>query len=427
VRKHFRRQIAFSLFHFSTLTMKPQNFDASFPVSENVSKMKMSSTLKAGQTAANLREKGFDVIDLSLGEPDFPTPEFIKEYAWEGLERGFTKYTPTAGLKNFKESIVEFYSKEFGAKFSPSEIVASDGGKQALFNAACTLLNPNDEVLIPKPYWVTFPEIVKFCGAKTVFIETEGTDFNLTAEQVRNLITDRTKLLIINSPCNPTGRVIPKTEMLKIVEVCAERNVYVLTDECYLFFAYPPAEVFTSAALPEELRKFVCVAGSFSKTYAMTGWRIGYTIANEEWTQQMTKLQSHSTSHPTSFVQYACARAMQNHAGSKAALNLMLAEYQRRKDWLIPALQSIEGFKCSMPEGAFYAFVDVRKLLGDKFKTSADVADYLLNEAQTVVTDGEGFGAGGFLRISYATSLENLQNAVERFSKVFEAGMKETA
>ena len=390
----------------------------SFPVSQNVARMKMSSTLKAGQTAANLREQGFDVIDLTLGEPDFPTPEFIKEYASEGLQKGLTKYTPTAGLKSFQESIAEFYAEEFGANFSPQQIIATDGGKQALFNAACTLLNPGDEVLIPKPYWVTFPEIVKFCGATSIYLETEETDFILTAEQVRNSITDKTKLLIINSPNNPTGRVVPKTEMIKIIEVCAEKNVYVLTDECYLFFAYPPAEVFTSAALPEDLRQFVCVAGSFSKTYAMTGWRIGYTIANHEWTEQMTKLQSHSTSHPTSFVQYACARAMENHAGSKAAVNGMLAEYERRKDWLIPALQSVEGFKCAMPEGAFYAFVDVRALLGERFKTSADVAEVLLKEAHTVVTDGEGFGADGFLRISYATSLENLQNAVERIRKV---------
>lgn len=397
-----------------------------FPVSARVAQMQTSSTLKAGQIAADLRERGFDVIDLTLGEPDFQTPEFIKEYAWEGLQKGLTKYTPTAGLKTFQESVAHFYLEEFAAKFSPKEIVATDGGKQALFNACCTLLNPGDEVLIPKPYWVTFPEIVKFCGATNVFIETETSDFVLTAEQVENSVTEKTKLLIINSPNNPTGRVVPKNEMIKIVEVCAARNIYVLTDECYLFFAYPPAEVFTSASLPEELRKFVCVAGSFSKTYAMTGWRIGYTIANPDWTREMSKLQSHSTSHPTSFVQYACARAMENHPASKAAVNLMLAEYERRKNWLIPALQSVKGFKCQMPEGAFYAFVDVRELVGERFKTSADVADFLLNEAHVVVTDGAGFGADGFLRISYATSMENLQTAIERIKVTMGRRDKET-
>ena len=234
-----------------------------FPVSANVANMQTSSTLKAGQTAANLREQGFDIIDLTVGEPDFQTPEFIKEFAWEGLQKGLTKYTPTAGLKTFQEAVAEFYAQQFYTSFSPKEVIATDGGKQALFNAICTLINPSDEVLIPKPYWVTFPEIINFVGAKKVYIETEETDFILTAEQVKNAITDKTKLLIINSPNNPTGRVIPPLEMRKIVEICAANEVYVLTDECYLFFAYPPAEVFTTASLPDELRKYVCVAGSF--------------------------------------------------------------------------------------------------------------------------------------------------------------------
>ncbi len=389
-----------------------------FPVSENVAKMQASSTLKAAQVAAELREKGVEIVDLTVGEPDFPTPEFIKEYAWEGMQKGFTKYTPTSGLKSFREAIAEFYAAEFGATFSPNEVMATDGGKQALFNAACTLLNPGDDVLVPKPYWVTFPEIIKFTGANNVFIETENTDFILTAEQVKNAITGKTKLLIINSPNNPTGRVIPPDEMRKIIEVCVENNIYVLTDECYLFFVYPPGEVFTSASLPAELRQNVCVAGSFSKTYAMTGWRIGYTIANEEWSKQMTKLQSHSTSHPTAFVQYACARATEQREKSMEAVNFMLSQYKERRDWLIPALQSISGFKCEMPEGAFYGFVDVREMLGGDFKTSADLADFFLKEAHVVLTDGEGFGADGFLRFSYATSLENLQKAIESIKTV---------
>jgi aspartate aminotransferase len=400
--------------------MKSQNVTLeSFPVSENVARMQTSSTLKAALTAASLREQGFDVIDLTVGEPDFQTPEFIRDLAIEGLRKGLTKYTPSAGMKTLQESIAAFYAEQFGASVSPPEIAAACGGKQALFNAACTLLNPQDEVLIPKPYWVTFPEIAKFCRAEPVFIETEETDFALTAEQVKAAITDKTKLLIVNSPNNPTGRVISPAEMRKIIEVCAEKNVYVLTDECYLFFAYSPSEVFTSAALPDELRRFVCVGGSFSKTYAMTGWRIGYTIANEEWTRAMVKLQSHSATHPTSFVQYACARAMQQREKSMATVESMLAEYRRRRDWLIPALREINGFRCAMPEGAFYAFVDVRDLIGERFGNSSAVAEHLLREAQTVVTDGEGFGAEGFLRLSYATSLENLQKAVERMKNLF--------
>jgi len=390
-----------------------------FPVSDRVAQMHTSSTLKAGQRAAELREAGHKVVDLTVGEPDFDTPEFIKQYAIEGLQKGLTKYTAATGMKAFTESVSQFYSAQFGAEFSPAEVVASCGGKQGLFNAACTLLNPGDDLLIPKPYWVTFPEIATFCGANRLYIDTSETDFVLTAEQVRASMTKNTKAIIINSPNNPTGRVIPRAEMIRIIETCAERNVYVITDECYLYFAYPPGEMFTSATLPKELRHYVCVGGSFSKTYAMTGWRIGYTIANEEWSRAMVKLQSHSATHPTSFVQYASACALKNREATIESVHLMLAEYKRRRDWLIPALNGINGFDCEMPEGAFYAFVDVRGLLGSEFEKSADVADFMLDRCHTVVTDGAGFGAEGFLRISYATSMENLQRAVESFAELF--------
>jgi len=392
-----------------------------FPVSENVAAMQGSSTLIAAQVAADLRSKGVEVLDLSVGEPDFATPDFIKQYACEGLEKGYTKYTSTAGLIEFRRSVADFYERRFDASITPDEIAAACGGKQALFNAACCLLNPGDDVLIPKPYWVTFPAIAAFCRANSVFIETEETDFVLTAGQVKEAITDKTKLLILNSPNNPTGRVIPADEMKRIVEVCASRGVYVLTDECYLFFAYPPAEPFTSASLLSELREFVCVGGSFSKTYAMTGWRIGFTVANETWTKAAVKLQSHSATHPTSFVQYACAKALADYDATIAAVNSMTAEYECRKNWFIPALNQIEGFKCAMPEGAFYAFVDVRAMLAGDFASSADVADFLLREAAIVVTDGAGFGADGFLRFSYATSMENLEKAVETMRSMFGA------
>ena len=397
-----------------------------FPVAENVAAMHESSTFRAAQSAIDLRERGFDVIDLSVGEPDFDTPEFVKELAWEGLQDGFTKYTPVAGLKMFREAIALYFGEQFNTDFSPGEVAAACGGKQALFNATCTILNPGDELLIPKPYWVTFPEIGNFCRAKNVFIETEDTDFVLTAEQVRSAITDKTKLLIINSPNNPTGRVVPPGEIRRIVEVCAENNIYLLTDECYLYFAYPPSAPFTSASLPSELRNYVCVAGSFSKTFAMTGWRIGFTIANPEWTASLVKLQGHSASHPTSFVQYACARALQDPTRTIASVYTMTAEYERRRDWLIPALNEIKGFNCAMPEGAFYAFVDVRDLLGNDFKKSADIADFLLRDAYTVVTDGAGFGADGFIRISYATSMENLKRAVERIKSVLSLSTSRT-
>jgi aspartate aminotransferase len=390
-----------------------------FPVSKNVAAMHGSSTLIAAQLAADLRSQGVEVLDLSVGEPDFATPAFISEYACEGLEKGYTTYTSTAGLMDFRRSVADFFGTRFNAEITPAEIAASCGGKQGLFNAACCILNPGDDVLIPKPYWVTFPAIAAFCGANSVFIETESTNFVLTAKQVEATITDKTKLLILNSPNNPTGRVIPADEMRRIVEACASRGVYVLTDECYLFFAYPPSEPFSSASLPRELREFVCVGGSFSKTYAMTGWRIGFTVANETWTSAIVKLQSHSATHPTSFVQYACAKALTDYEATIAAVHSMTAEYERRKNWFIPALNQIDGFKCAMPEGAFYAFVDVRGMFTGDLSSSADIADRLLREAHIVVTDGEGFGADGFLRFSYATSMENLEKAVEKMRSMF--------
>ena len=381
----------------------------------------------AAKAAAELKAQGHDIIDLSIGEPDFDTPEFVKEFARDGLAKGLTKYTPSSGTREFQESVCKFFKKRFGAEIEPNEITASCGGKQGLFNAACTLLNPGDEVLIPKPYWVTFPELATFCEAETKYIETAETHFVLTADQVREAITDKTKLLIINSPNNPTGQVVPSNEMRRIVETCAERGVCVLTDECYLFFAYPPAEVFTSATLPKELREYVCVGGSFSKTFAMTGWRIGFTVANETWTKAMVKLQSHSATHPTSFVQYACAKGLEQYDQTIEAVSTMTAEYERRKNWLIPALNEIDGFKCAMPEGAFYAFVDLRGSIGSEFKSSGEIAETLLRRAHIVVTDGAGFGADGYIRISYATAMENLQNAVSKMKEMFGSTASVTA
>lgn len=391
---------------------------SSFPVSENVRRMRPSATLAAMQKANELRESGVDVIDLSVGEPDFDTPQHIKNYAIDALNRGVTKYTPTTGLKTLREAIQSFYEQEFNASFETDQIMATAGGKQAIFNAVCAIVNPRDEVLLHKPYWVSFPEIVNFTGARIVEIDTEETGFVLTAEQVKRSITDRTKLIIVNSPGNPSGRVIPHAEFKKIVEACAEKNVFIVADECYARFVYPPHEIFSTAMLPRELQRWVCIAGTFSKTFAMTGWRVGYTVANAEWTKAMNMLQSHSTSHPTSFAQAACAAALENWDETKQSLDAMLAEYNRRRDYLIPALRDECGFECSEPEGAFYAFPNVRRFLNDRIKTSADLSDLLLREAHIVTTDGAGFGVSGYVRFSYATELERLKEAVERVKKV---------
>jgi aspartate aminotransferase len=395
--------------------MKPMT--EKFSISDNVVQMRASSTMAAMQAAEAMKAQGLDVVDLGAGEPDFDTPDFIKQAAIEAMRAGETKYTPTAGTRLLKKAILDFYKREFGIEFDGTEVMATAGGKQAIFNAVVTTINPGDEVLVVKPYWVTFPEIVTFAGGTNVYVETEETDFVLTAGQVKNAITPKTKLLIINSPSNPSGRVIPPSEFKRIIEVCHEHGILVISDECYLRFVYPPAQIFTAATLEPELRKNLCIAGSFSKTYAMTGWRVGYTIARPEWTKAMLKVQSHSTSHPDSIAQRAAAAAFN---GPQESVGAMLAEYQKRRDYLIAALREIPGINCNEPEGAFYAFPDVRGCLNDKVKTSADFCNALLHEEKTVVTDGAGFGADGFLRISYATSLARLEEGVRRIRNLVE-------
>jgi aspartate aminotransferase len=389
-----------------------------FPVSDNVAKMRASSTLAAMQAAIAMRAEGLDVVDLGAGEPDFDTPENIKQAAAEAMRKGKTKYTPTAGTRDLQQAIIDFYEREFGATYNTSEVMATSGGKQAIFNAVVSLANPGDEVLIPKPYWVTFPEIVVFARATPVYIETEETDFVLTAGQVERAITERTKLIILNSPCNPSGRVIPPDEFRRIMEVLSERGIYAISDECYLRFVYPPAEVFSAATLPMELRSRLCIAGSFSKTYAMTGWRMGYSLAQAQWTRAMLNVQGHSTSNPNSIAQAAATEAF---TGPQDSVATMLEEYGRRRDWLTKALAGILGFRCIVPEGAFYAFPDVRGCLKGEVKTSGEFADRLLKQQQTVVTDGAGFGAEGFIRISYATSLDRLEEGIRRIRKVAES------
>ena len=397
--------------------MSATTFSSAFHVSENVAAMKVSSTLAAMQAAEAMRAAGVDVVDLGAGEPDFDTPQNIKDAALAAMQAGKTKYTPAAGTREIQKAIIEMYRRDFGANYERNEVMATSGGKQAIFNAVVSLINPGDEVLLPKPFWVSFPEMVAFARGRSAFIETEANGFVLTAAMVRRAITPKTKLIILNSPSNPSGRVIPPAEFKEIMEVVAEKGIYAVSDECYLRFVYPPATVFSAASLRPELRKRLCIAGSFSKTYAMTGWRIGYAMANPDWTKAMLKVQGHSTSNATSISQAAAVEALNGPQDSVATL---LAEYARRREWLLNALNEIPGLSCAQPEGAFYAFPDVRGCLKGIVKTSAQFANELLDKEQTVVTDGAGFGADGFIRISYATSLDRLQEGVKRIKRVAE-------
>jgi aspartate aminotransferase len=388
-----------------------------FLVSDNVAKMQASSTLAAMQAAEALRAAGENVVDFGAGEPDFDTPDNIKSAAAAAMRAGKTKYTSTGGTRELQQSIIDFYTSSFGTQYERNQVMATSGGKQAIFNAVVSLINPGDEVLLAKPYWVTFPEVVVFARGTPVTIETEETGFVLSAEQVERAITPRTKLIILNSPCNPSGRVIPPAEFARIMELLADRGIYVISDECYLRFVYPPSEVFSAASLPAELRARLCIAGSFSKTYAMTGWRIGYALAPPEWTREMLKVQGHSTSNPNSIAQSAAVEALN---GPQDSVATMLGEYTARRAWLLNALKEIPRVSCNEPEGAFYAFPSVRQCLGNDIKTSADFAMRLLTDELTVVTDGAGFGADGYLRISYATSMEHLREGVTRIKRFVE-------
>lgn len=383
-----------------------------FSRSTRVSHMQPSSTLAVVQAAARLRAAGIEVIDFGAGEPDFPTPEHIKHAAHQAINEDFTKYTPAAGIPELKEAILERLFEDYGVEYKPTQVMATAGGKQAIFNAVVSLINPGDEVLIPSPHWVTFPEIVAFAEGRSVFIDTEPTGFQLTPELLEAHLSPRARLLILNSPGNPSGRAIPPDVYERLVERAVAHGLYVLADECYREFVYPPATRFCAGQLPPELRARVLICGSLSKTYAMTGWRLGYALGDERWIAEMVKVQSHSTSNPTSISQKAGVAALR---GPQEPRRMMLAEYQRRRDYLIPALNEIPGIQCTWPEGAFYAFPNIKQLLsGTSITTSEEAQLRLLEEYHVAVTAGSAFGLEGYLRISYANSMDALQRGVER-------------
>jgi aspartate aminotransferase len=388
--------------------------EAVFKESNHVADMEVSSTLAVLMATERLRAQGIEVIDFGAGEPDFTTPANIKNAGAQALIDNFTRYTATGGIAPLRQAIVDMMARDFGTHYEPAQVLVTNGGKQALFNAMATLLNPGDEVLIPSPYWVTFPEIAKFLNARPIFIDTEPNHFLLTADRVSDLISPRTRLLIVNSPNNPSGRVIPPAEFQKIIEIAVERDVWVISDECYLHFAYPPAVTFTAGQLLKGLRERVMICGSFSKTYAMTGWRVGFGLGPQAWIQAMLKVQSHSTSNANSMAQRAAIEAA---TGPQDEMHGMIAEYKRRRDWLVPALNEIAGITCDLPEGAFYAMPNVKRLLGGRVKTSAEFAQFLLEDKAVAVTDGGAFGMEGYVRISYATSLELLQQGVQRIAE----------
>jgi aspartate aminotransferase len=391
-------------------------------LTDRINRIQTSPTALVISAAEQLKAKGVDIADFGPGEPDFPTPDHIKKAAIAAIEGNKTKYTATPGIMPLREAICAWHKRELGSNYEPKECVVNVGGKHAIFNAVSVLIQQGDEVLIPAPYWVSFPDIVKYAGGTPVYVPSTPEDgFAVKAAAVAKAITPKTRLLILNSPSNPAGGVVPPDEFARILALCKKHNVWLMGDECYSHFVYAPHKPY-SIASAKDSKANVIIIGSVSKTFAMTGWRIGYTLAPEALVQASNKLQSQSTSNPTSIAQYAALAAM---TGPMDAVPPMLAEYEKRRKRIVEGLRKIPGVTCEWPGGAFYAFPNISSFLknGDQgpalAKSCTEISKQLLNQAQVAVVPGEAFGAPGYLRLSYATSIERIDEGLRRLEKFF--------
>ncbi|HXK07615.1 MAG TPA: pyridoxal phosphate-dependent aminotransferase [Verrucomicrobiae bacterium] len=381
------------------------------PIAERISTISVSSTMKVSADAERLRSEGVDVVDFGAGEPDFPTPDNIKQAAIRALDANFTKYTAAGGTAELKKAVCERHAADFGTSYQSSECLITVGGKHAIFNLVQALVNPGDEVVIPVPFWVTYKDVVHYAGGKCIYVDTdEAAGFTLTSAMIEPYLTSRTRMVIINSPSNPSGAVMDRSEFEKIFHLTSTRGIYLLTDECYCKFLYG-SEPFSIASL-RGAKETVLVAGSLSKTYAMTGWRIGFALVPPAIIGAMTKLQSHSTSNPTSISQKAAVEALR---GPQESVGVMLAEYHKRRDFVLARLNAIPGVKCAEPQGAFYAYPNLGVAIGKNGITDTlTLAERMLSEAHVAVVPGEAFGTSQHVRISYATSMKELERGLDR-------------
>lgn len=382
--------------------------------SERIGRISVSPTLAVVQKATKLKASGIDVVDFGAGEPDFPTPENIKQAAIQAIDQNFTKYTPTGGIAELKQAIVERHAKDFGSNYKAEECLVTVGGKQAIFEAAAALLNYGDEVILPAPFWVSFLDIVNYSGGKVALLETrESENFALRAQAVEKLITPKTRMLIVNSPSNPTGAVVPPQEMEKLLALAVKHNFLLMSDECYCHFLYDGRKPYSLGA--SRNRENLLIIGSLSKTYSMTGWRVGYALGASSLLGAMLKLQSHSTSNPTSIAQKAAVEALR---GPQESVKTMLAEYARRRARIVAGLRSIPGVECVMPEGAFYVYPNVRQALEKAgMGNSTAFAERLLEEVHVALVPGPAFGTEEHVRISYATSQEQIDEGLKRLKQ----------
>lgn len=397
----------------------------SFPeekyLTRRVLSMQESQTMRITGLAKQMKAEGKDIISLSAGEPDFPTPDFVAQAGIDAIKNGFTRYTANAGIPELKEAVVEKFKRDNSIEFAQNQIIISSGGKQTLANALLSLCEEGDEVIIPAPFWVSFPEMARLAGAEPVIVPTSiESGYKMRPEQLEAAITERTKVLILNSPSNPSGAVYSESEVRALMAVLEGREIFVISDEMYDQIVYGDVEPFSPARIPE-IRDWVIVSNGVSKTYSMTGWRIGF-LAGPKWLiDACGKIQSQTTSNANSIGQMAAVAAL---TGDQEVTRERRAEFEKRRDYMYKALNEIPGITTTLPDGAFYIFPSISGLLGKIFngkemKGSSDVAEYLLVDHYVATVPGEAFGAPENLRLSYAASISELEEAVGRIRKAF--------
>jgi len=384
--------------------------------SDRVNRIEISATMAVVAEASKLKAAGADMVEFGAGEPHFSTPQHIKDAAIAAIQQDFTKYTPVSGIPELRSAIVKRHAADFGSNYKPEEAIVSTGGKLALFNAIQVLVDHGDEVILPVPYWVSFKDIIEYAGGRCVYVETsEENGFQLTAEMIEQNVSPRTRAIIINSPNNPSGAVLDPEEFTAILMMAHKRGIYVIADECYVYLNYTGHSF--SAASVLQAREHMVIVGSLSKTYAMTGWRLGYALAPAPIISTMSKLQSQNTSSTAHMIQKAAVAAVE---GPQQCVAGMKAGYIQLRDQILAELAQIPGVTCVRPEGAFYVYPNISSYFGrNGIRSAADIAKRLLHEAHVVTVPGEAFGTQEHIRLSYATSSAEIKRGLERMKDWF--------
>jgi len=381
-------------------------------LSNRIQKLRPSATLAINAKAIELKKQGIDILKFGTGEPDFDTPDHIKNAAKQALDEGFTKYTAATGIPELKAAVADKFKRDNNIVCAPEDVIISVGGKQALYNIFLALLNPGDEVLLPSPYWGSYADMISVCDGVVRIIDTRVNRFKLTAKMVEKSLNPQTRALILNSPSNPTGMIVDREEIEKIAELAQKHHFYIISDEVYEYFLYDGHHPFSIASIPE-MKDWVFTVNAVSKTYSMTGWRIGYMTGPREFIKPISSLQSHSTSNPCSIAQKAALAALN---GPQDCVREMIAEFEKRRDYVHQAFNEIPGFSLEKPEGAFYAFPDISDC---KINDSFELAEFLMEKARVAVVPGGAFGPEGNqnIRFSFASSMNDIQEGLKRIKE----------